>query len=101
MDTTDWVIFSVVFIIGLIFSFSVFFILFVAIPRWIFRIDEIVNLLKQIAKPYERDRRLSDLKRCAVCEKEYPTIELIEIDSGQLLCSECHKIFEKKRQVKL
>lgn len=98
MDTSDEAVGGLVF--SIIFAVIVFCIV-IALCRWIFRIDEIVNLLKQIAKPDERDRRLSDLKRCAVCEKEYTTYELIEIDSGQLLCSECHKIFEKKRQVKL
>lgn len=40
-------------------------------------------------------------QRCAVCEKEYPAGELVKIDSGQLICPECHNMFEKKRQVKL
>jgi NAD-dependent dihydropyrimidine dehydrogenase PreA subunit len=84
-----WLFLSVIVILCLVFALCL-------LCRWIFRIDEIVGLLKKIAKPDKSDRRLSDLKRCAVCEKECPTYELIEIDSGQLVCSECHKMFVKK-----
>jgi hypothetical protein len=90
-------------IVYILFSLLVFVALvalFVVLIRWLFRINVIVDLLKQIANTDERDvvlRRQSDLERCSGCSKEYPADELIIIDSGQLLCSYCHKMLKDKK----
>jgi len=86
------------------------FALLIALLRWILRINEIVDLLKQIAKTDERDavlERQSEAKDtssnsfpkycCAVCEKECFFSELVKIDSGQRICQQCHKILENKK----
>jgi hypothetical protein len=94
MDTSSEAIGGLFF--SIIFAIIIFFIA-AALLRWIFGIDEIIKLLKQIAKTGKSDLRLN----CSVCGKEYPVGELVKIDSGQLICPVCYKVFEKKRQVKL
>ncbi|MGD0572329.1 MAG: hypothetical protein ABSB11_04855 [Sedimentisphaerales bacterium] len=79
-------------------------VLLVILTRWIFRINEIVDLLKQIAKTDEKDaviRRQSDLNHCSACWKEYPAGKLVKIDSGQLLCHPCYKMYENKKGKKI
>jgi hypothetical protein len=90
-------------ICGILFAI-LYIIIFVAIVRWILRINVIVDLLKQIAKTNEGDtiiKHQSDLKNCTACEKKYPTKELIKIDSGQLLCFECYNTLKNKKREKI
>ena len=103
----------VIYVLLSLLVFAALVVLFVALTRWLFRINEIVDLLKQIAKTDEKDaaiKRQSEakdtpvdrfLKRCAVCEKEYLIGELVTIDSGQLLCRKCHKVLENKKGEKV
>lgn len=91
----------VVLAFSIIFALLLFCIV-VALCRWIFRINKIVELLKEIAHADEKDfvfRHQSDSEHCASCEQKYPTSELIKIDSGQLICPVCHKIFENKKSL--
>jgi hypothetical protein len=97
MEDSDVAIYGGLVVLGLVLAFLLCW-CSVGIIRRIFRINEIVDLLKQIATGEKGVvfRRQSDLKRCAVCEKEYPSGKLIKIASGQLFCPECHKVFVKK-----
>jgi hypothetical protein len=90
-----------VWIFGLIFLFF----LQIVIIRWIFRINRIVELLEQIAHTHERDKVFNPPPplehHCAVCKKKYTINKLIKIDSGQLLCGDCHRLhkrFDNKKE---
>jgi hypothetical protein len=69
--------------------------------RWLFRINEIAGYLKRIADkisplPPPSSTPIS-LPKCDGCGKEFVSIELSKISSGQLLCRACRKIFENKK----
>jgi hypothetical protein len=123
MVTPNEIIGGLVILIIAIFVFWVVILIVAALYRWIFRINEIVNLLKQIAKTDEQQVKAQDASwifrigeivellekiasnsdkinllnkySCSVCKEEYPIKELIKIDSGQLLCPTCYKILHK------
>lgn len=83
-------------IIGLIILFLVCIVVF----RWIFRINRIVSLLESIARNVSNIPALPlsppKLKQpCAVCKKIYDADRLIKIESGHLLCFDCHKLHKR------
>ena len=65
----------------------------VGIIRWVFRVDEIVSLLKNIHFAVQNQNSevvcVTKSGRCDCCEKLDDS--LTQIDSGQELCPECLK----------
>jgi hypothetical protein len=96
MESFSYLIIALVFL----FFFFIFLplVILCLILRWIFRIDEIVYLLQQIALkcgvPLENIGKIY-LEKCAMCKRKYPINRLIKIDSGHLVCLECRKLHDR------
>jgi len=72
-------------------------ILFVLIIRWLFRIDEIVAILKDILYTIRRQNSDTSLQLCEGCNRNFDKSQLKIIASGQMLCPECINNLKKKK----
>ena len=97
MDDTGSAIAMLLFVLFLFFATIV---IIVALIRWLFRIDEIVKLLKNIHSAIQQQVTTActtEPEKCAGCEKLFEKNQLKEIDSGQRLCLECIRSLKNKR----
>jgi hypothetical protein len=73
----------------------------VAIIRWIFKINVIVALLKDILSAIRPQNLISTdispLHLCEGCNRNFEKEKLKKIASGQLLCPECVKNLKNRR----
>lgn len=76
-------------------------ILIVAIIRWLFRINEIVALLKDIRNAICPQNLITkdniQHQLCEGCGRNFQKICLKKIASGQLLCPECVKNLKNRK----
>ncbi|MFA5238212.1 MAG: hypothetical protein WC476_00710 [Phycisphaerae bacterium] len=76
-------------------------IILVTIVRWVFRINTIVALLKNILSAINPQNLISTelppLKQCDGCSRNFEETHLKKIASGQLLCPECTETFKDRR----
>jgi hypothetical protein len=88
---------SLIIIVG---TLSIIAILVILI-RWIFRINEIVALLKDILAAIRPQNSISKedsrLQLCEGCNRNFDKSQLKKIASGQMLCPECIDNLKKGR----
>jgi len=60
----------------------------VMVTRWIFRVDDIVDLLRTVAANTAPPVRQAI---CEACEKPCPSDQLHKLNSGQLVCPDCRR----------
>ena len=100
----------VIFLLALLVGVIIF-VLCILFVRWVFRINEMADCLKRIAdkvsplpapssNPSPQENKFSTQK-CDGCNKEFYAVWISKIDSGQMLCSECRKMFENKKGKKV
>jgi hypothetical protein len=101
---------TILLVLYLIFTFVVIACIVVLI-RWLFRINEIVTLLKNIFSAIQEQNLISSTPRdqnlistdlpplqlCEGCHRNFEKICLRKIASGQLLCAECINALKKKK----
>lgn len=96
-DSTEILILSIILVVGAI-------IIQVAIIRWVFRIDTIIKLLKDILSAIRPQNFISadipPLQLCDGCNRNFKKEKLKKITSGQMLCPECVNNLKKRRQQK-
>ncbi len=80
---------------------GVFVIILITIIRWMFRIDTIVSLLKEIrdstCPQNSLFKDLPPLQLCDGCHRNFEKTNLRRIDSGQFLCPECIENLKNRR----
>jgi hypothetical protein len=86
---------SALLIFGLI--YILFIAIFIAIVRWLFRINEIAGYLKRIAdKIAPLDLPESSLPieqgQCSCCHKYFPASKLTKTEMNKVLCPNCVKL---------
>jgi hypothetical protein len=77
----------------------------VAIIRWVFRINVIVALLKDILSAIRPQNLISTdispLQLCEGCSRNFEKEKLKKITSGQMLCPECINNLKSKKAKKV
>lgn len=83
-------------IVAILVTIAFIFILIILI-RWLFRINEIVALLKDIRNTICRQNSDTSLQLCEGCSRNFDKNQLKIIASGQLLCPECVKNLKNRK----